>query len=222
MPHGGWGCICGDALAPRSCGRGDLPAQQPRADRSPRVPAGPVSWFSSDGQRGFWDYIRLACSKVPNNCVSSIENMENISTSRAKVSEVTAPVLALPLALSLSLSLSQAPFLFLPPFPYTFCPWHSDPSLSLPHFQSHPVSILILYSSHFHPITPPLPHPSAIPIFALIPIPSPFLHSISYTLSPSPPLSLSPSLSLISYSHPYLHSNPSLSSSLSPSTFPFS
>lgn len=46
---------------------------------------GPVSWFSSDGQRGFWDYIRLACSKVPNNCVSSIENMENISTSRAKV-----------------------------------------------------------------------------------------------------------------------------------------
>uniref|UniRef100_G3WT46 RUN domain-containing protein 3A n=1 Tax=Sarcophilus harrisii TaxID=9305 RepID=G3WT46_SARHA len=46
--------------------------------------AGPVSWFSSDGQRGFWDYIRLACSKVPNNCVSSIENMENISTARAK------------------------------------------------------------------------------------------------------------------------------------------
>ncbi|CAM9803473.1 unnamed protein product [Bubo scandiacus] len=45
---------------------------------------GPVSWFSSDGQRGFWDYIRLACSKIPNNCVSSIENMENISTSRAK------------------------------------------------------------------------------------------------------------------------------------------
>lgn len=45
-----------------------------------------MSWFSSDGQRGFWDYIRLACSKVPNNCVSSIENMENISTARAKVS----------------------------------------------------------------------------------------------------------------------------------------
>ncbi|XP_031456734.1 LOW QUALITY PROTEIN: RUN domain-containing protein 3A [Phasianus colchicus] len=48
---------------------------------------GPVSWFSSDGQRGFWDYIRLACSKVPNNCVSSIESMENISTSRAKQGE---------------------------------------------------------------------------------------------------------------------------------------
>ncbi|XP_030077776.1 RUN domain-containing protein 3A isoform X2 [Microcaecilia unicolor] len=45
---------------------------------------GPVSWFSSDGQRGFWDYVRMACSKVPNNCISSIENMENISTSRAK------------------------------------------------------------------------------------------------------------------------------------------
>lgn len=46
---------------------------------------GHVSWFSTDGQRGFWDYIRIACSKVPNNCISSIENMENISTARAKV-----------------------------------------------------------------------------------------------------------------------------------------
>ncbi|KAG9474293.1 hypothetical protein GDO78_004544 [Eleutherodactylus coqui] len=45
---------------------------------------GHVSWFSTDGQRGFWDYIRIACNKVPNNCISSIENMENISTSRAK------------------------------------------------------------------------------------------------------------------------------------------
>ncbi|NXW11014.1 RUN3A protein, partial [Fregetta grallaria] len=75
-------------------------------DCSPSVPAGPVSWFSSDGQRGFWDYIRLACSKVPNNCVSSIENMENISTSRAKVRKVPAP----------ALSLSLLPFLFLPRF----------------------------------------------------------------------------------------------------------
>ncbi|XP_046893677.1 RUN domain-containing protein 3A [Hypomesus transpacificus] len=45
---------------------------------------GPGSWFSSDGQRSFWDYIRLACSKVQNNCIASIENIENISTSRAK------------------------------------------------------------------------------------------------------------------------------------------
>ncbi|MBN3296534.1 RUN3A protein, partial [Amia calva] len=45
---------------------------------------GPGSWFSYDGQRSFWDYIRLACSKVPNNCITSIENMENINTSRAK------------------------------------------------------------------------------------------------------------------------------------------
>ncbi|XP_056309306.1 RUN domain-containing protein 3A [Danio aesculapii] len=45
---------------------------------------GPGGWFSSDGQRSFWDYIRLACSKVYNNCISSIESIENISTSRAK------------------------------------------------------------------------------------------------------------------------------------------
>ncbi|KAG9333442.1 hypothetical protein JZ751_011603 [Albula glossodonta] len=45
---------------------------------------GPGIWFSYDGQRGFWDYIRLACGKVQNNCITSIENMENISTSCAK------------------------------------------------------------------------------------------------------------------------------------------
>ncbi|XP_026207374.1 RUN domain-containing protein 3A isoform X2 [Anabas testudineus] len=43
---------------------------------------GSGSWF--DGQRCYWDYIRLACAKVPNSCISSIESMENISTSRAK------------------------------------------------------------------------------------------------------------------------------------------
>ncbi|XP_057215378.1 RUN domain-containing protein 3A isoform X1 [Triplophysa rosa] len=43
---------------------------------------GSGSWF--DGQRSFWDFIRLACSKVPNSCISSIENMENINSSRAK------------------------------------------------------------------------------------------------------------------------------------------
>ncbi|KAM9783687.1 RUN domain-containing protein 3A [Syngnathus typhle] len=45
---------------------------------------GSASWFSSDGQRSFWEYIRLACGKVQNNCIASIENIENISTSRAK------------------------------------------------------------------------------------------------------------------------------------------
>ncbi|NXP45019.1 RUN3A protein, partial [Heliornis fulica] len=73
--------------------------------KAPCPPPGPVSWFSSDGQRGFWDYIRLACSKVPNNCVSSIENMENISTSRAKVRTVTALSLVPPPALSPAQSL---------------------------------------------------------------------------------------------------------------------
>ncbi|TSL75238.1 RUN domain-containing protein 3A [Bagarius yarrelli] len=43
---------------------------------------GAGSWF--DGQRSFWDFIRLACSKVQNSCIGSIESMENISSSRAK------------------------------------------------------------------------------------------------------------------------------------------
>lgn len=129
--HSGWGCMHAHAgtrehvwaLAWGFLGGRCLPAQQPLTV-APSVPAGPISWFSSDGQRGFWDYIRLACSKVPNNCVSSIENMENISTSRAKVRKVPA------LAPSLSLSLSPSPFLFLPLFPFTPCPCHMDPSLS--------------------------------------------------------------------------------------------
>lgn len=50
---------------------------------------GSGSWFSSDGQRSFWEYIRVACSKVQNNCITSIENIENISTSRAKVGMFT-------------------------------------------------------------------------------------------------------------------------------------
>ncbi|XP_049616013.1 RUN domain-containing protein 3A isoform X1 [Syngnathus scovelli] len=44
--------------------------------------SGSSSWF--DGQRSFWDFVRLACAKLPNSCISSIENMENISPSRAK------------------------------------------------------------------------------------------------------------------------------------------
>lgn len=47
--------------------------------------SGSGSWFGSDGQRSFWEYVRLACSKVQNNCIASIENIENISASRAKV-----------------------------------------------------------------------------------------------------------------------------------------
>ncbi|KAI4807754.1 hypothetical protein KUCAC02_027540 [Chaenocephalus aceratus] len=43
---------------------------------------GSGSWF--DGQRSYWDYVRLSCAKVPNSCISSIESMENISNSIAK------------------------------------------------------------------------------------------------------------------------------------------
>ncbi|XP_005998555.1 RUN domain-containing protein 3B [Latimeria chalumnae] len=45
---------------------------------------GQITWFGYESPRSFWDYIRIACSKVPHNCISSIENMENVSSSRAK------------------------------------------------------------------------------------------------------------------------------------------
>ncbi|XP_055276575.1 RUN domain-containing protein 3B isoform X4 [Moschus berezovskii] len=45
---------------------------------------GQVSWFGYGSPRSFWDYIRVACRKVSQNCICSIENMEHVSSSRAK------------------------------------------------------------------------------------------------------------------------------------------
>ncbi|XP_038412622.1 RUN domain-containing protein 3B isoform X17 [Canis lupus familiaris] len=45
---------------------------------------GQVTWFGYESPRSFWDYIRVACRKVSQNCICSIENMENVSSSRAK------------------------------------------------------------------------------------------------------------------------------------------
>ncbi|XP_032731866.1 RUN domain-containing protein 3B isoform X6 [Lontra canadensis] len=47
-------------------------------------PQGQVTWFGYESPRSFWDYIRVACRKVSQNCICSIENMENVSSSRAK------------------------------------------------------------------------------------------------------------------------------------------
>ncbi|XP_055974323.1 RUN domain-containing protein 3B isoform X2 [Sorex fumeus] len=45
---------------------------------------GQVTWFGYESPRSFWDYIRVACRKVSQNCICSIENMENVNSSRAK------------------------------------------------------------------------------------------------------------------------------------------
>ncbi|XP_053322482.1 RUN domain-containing protein 3B isoform X2 [Spea bombifrons] len=45
---------------------------------------GQITWFGYESPRSFWDYIRVACSKMPHSCICSIENMENVSSSRAK------------------------------------------------------------------------------------------------------------------------------------------
>ncbi|XP_074196790.1 RUN domain-containing protein 3B isoform X3 [Rhinolophus sinicus] len=45
---------------------------------------GQVTWFGYESPRSFWDYIRVACRKVSQSCICSIENMENVSSSRAK------------------------------------------------------------------------------------------------------------------------------------------
>lgn len=47
--------------------------------------SGQMSWFGYETPRSFWDYIKAACSKVPHNCIRSIESMENVRSSRAKV-----------------------------------------------------------------------------------------------------------------------------------------
>uniref|UniRef100_A0A8P4G1B2 RUN domain-containing protein 3B n=1 Tax=Dicentrarchus labrax TaxID=13489 RepID=A0A8P4G1B2_DICLA len=45
---------------------------------------GQTTWFGYESPRSFWDYIKTACSKVPHNCIRSIESMENVRSSRAK------------------------------------------------------------------------------------------------------------------------------------------
>ncbi|KAM6421928.1 RUN domain-containing protein 3B isoform 3-T3 [Rhynochetos jubatus] len=45
---------------------------------------GMITWFGYESPRSFWDYIRVACRKVSHNCICSIENMENVGSSRAK------------------------------------------------------------------------------------------------------------------------------------------
>ncbi|NXU72372.1 RUN3B protein, partial [Oreotrochilus melanogaster] len=45
---------------------------------------GQITWFGYESPRSFWDYIRVACRKVSHNCICSIENMENVPSSRAK------------------------------------------------------------------------------------------------------------------------------------------
>ncbi|TRY55872.1 hypothetical protein DNTS_029123, partial [Danionella cerebrum] len=45
---------------------------------------GQLSWFGYESARSFWDFIRVACVKVPHSCIHSIENMENVRSSRAK------------------------------------------------------------------------------------------------------------------------------------------
>ncbi|XP_056300557.1 RUN domain-containing protein 3B [Pseudoliparis swirei] len=45
---------------------------------------GQTSWFGYESPRSFWDYLKAACSKVPHNCIRSIESMENVRSSKAK------------------------------------------------------------------------------------------------------------------------------------------
>ncbi|KAJ3597612.1 hypothetical protein NHX12_001135 [Muraenolepis orangiensis] len=45
---------------------------------------GQMTWFGYESTRTFWDYVKVACSKVPHSCIRSIESMENVQSSRAK------------------------------------------------------------------------------------------------------------------------------------------
>lgn len=47
--------------------------------------SGQTTWFGYESPRSFWDYIKAACSKVPHSCIRSIESMENVRSSKAKV-----------------------------------------------------------------------------------------------------------------------------------------
>ncbi|XP_041649422.1 RUN domain-containing protein 3B isoform X2 [Cheilinus undulatus] len=50
---------------------------------------GQTTWFGYESPRSFWDCIKVACCKVPHNCIKSIESMENVRSSRAKIKPST-------------------------------------------------------------------------------------------------------------------------------------
>ncbi|XP_032821923.1 RUN domain-containing protein 3B-like isoform X2 [Petromyzon marinus] len=45
---------------------------------------GQLSWFGYEMPRCFWDYVRIACQRVPHNCLASVESMEHGGGGRAK------------------------------------------------------------------------------------------------------------------------------------------
>ncbi|KAM9807178.1 RUN domain-containing protein 3B [Syngnathus typhle] len=45
---------------------------------------GQTTWFGYESSRSFWDFVKAASSKVPHNCIQSIESMENVRSSKAK------------------------------------------------------------------------------------------------------------------------------------------
>ncbi|CAH1775521.1 unnamed protein product [Owenia fusiformis] len=42
------------------------------------------TWYGGEELRHFWDYIRVACVNVPNNCIKNIETIETLKTSVGK------------------------------------------------------------------------------------------------------------------------------------------
>ncbi|XP_019747649.1 RUN domain-containing protein 3B isoform X1 [Hippocampus comes] len=45
---------------------------------------GQTTWFGYESPRSFWDFVKAASSKVPHNCIRSIESMENVRSTKAK------------------------------------------------------------------------------------------------------------------------------------------
>jgi len=43
------------------------------------------TWYGGQEPRCFWEYVRVACQRVPHNCLASIEALETPHTPAGKV-----------------------------------------------------------------------------------------------------------------------------------------
>ena len=47
-------------------------------------------WYGGNDVRSFWEYIRMACNDVKNNCLKNVKSLEKPRTNQGKV-KIIAP-----------------------------------------------------------------------------------------------------------------------------------
>lgn len=47
-----------------------------------------VTWFGTEEPKAFWEFIKLACKKLPGNSIAKIESLSGLRSPLAKVMKI--------------------------------------------------------------------------------------------------------------------------------------